>query len=142
MANKPNFGKNLYQWLDDNELTEYGSVISGSDVRKCLGIDYPVLGTKAEFDAISLAELAAVDYCRNILLGDGKYLAGDRGGYRILLPSENSKQVETYMRSADKKLNRALKLTRNTPKLDTVKQDNSAARIMMKRESIRSRINP
>jgi len=75
-------------------------------------------------------------------LGDGKYLAGDRGGYRILLPSENSKQVETYMRSADKKLNRALKLTRNTPKLDTVKQDNSAARIMMKRESIRSRINP
>ncbi|MCF7995783.1 MAG: hypothetical protein K9L88_13190 [Chromatiaceae bacterium] len=132
-------GKCLIQWLRNAHLDEYGSVILGVDVRKIIGIEYPEVGTRAEFDSLSLAELAAVDYARNILLGEGKYLTQQSGDYRILLPSENARQIQLYMQHADKKLKRALKLSRNSPLLDTHKQDNTSARILMKREAIKSR---
>ena len=132
-------GKCLIQWLRNAHLDEYGSVILGDDIRKVIGIEYPEVGTRSQFDSLSLAELAAVDYARNILLGEGKYLTQQNGDYRILLPSENARQINLYMQHADKKLKRALKLSRNSPLLDTHKQDNTSARILMKRESIKSR---
>ena len=97
------------------------------------------MGTRAQFDAISLLELAAIDYCRNHLLDGGKYLAGTDAGYRILLPSENQRQVELYMASADKKLSRALKLSKNSPALADIKHDQVEARIHMKRQHTRHR---
>ena len=130
--------KELYADLDGRGLLEFGEHISGELVREILGLEYPEVATKKEFDKLALIELQAVDYVRNILLGHGKYLSGVGGDYRILLPSENLRQVEQYMGQADNKLKRALKLSRNSPKLDTRKPSNLDARITMKRESIRA----
>ena len=128
--------KELFAELEERGLLEYGSVISGAIVRRIIGVQMPEIGTKREFDDVALAELSAVDYVRNILLGRGKYLTGSGGNYRILLPSENKRQVDIYMSQADNKLRRALKLSKNMPSVVN-RHDNTSARIMMKRESIR-----
>lgn len=126
--------KELLTTLESMGLIEYGSVIQGDLIRQIIGVSYPPIATKKEFDKLALLELGAVDYVRNILLGRGMYLSQVNGDYRILLPSENARQVELYISSADKKLSRALKLTRNTPKVDTQHiKDNTEARIIMKR---------
>lgn len=129
--------KDLYAKLRSSGLLEYGSVIRSSVVHELLGITVPDVGTKAEFDSLSLLELAAIDYVRNILLGEGKYLTGTLGGYRVLLPSENATQVEQYISSADKKLSRALKLSRNSPHMQSSLPDQIEARILMKQTSFR-----
>jgi hypothetical protein len=129
--------KALYEELKARDLLDYGCVIKGEVVRDILGIEYPEVGTKKDFDEVALAELGAVDYVRNILLGDGKYLASQQGDYRILLPSENKRQVDIYMNQADRKLRRALKLSRSMPQIDSQPRDNTTARLMMKRESLR-----
>ena len=131
--------KDLMRTLSDAGLLEFGSVIKREVVHQALGITAPTMGTRAQFDAISLLELAAIDYCRNHLLDGGKYLAGTDAGYRILLPSENQRQVELYMASADKKLSRALKLSKNSPALADIKHDQVEARIHMKRQHTRHR---
>ena len=129
--------KELYTALETKGLLEFGSVILSSFVRETLGIVVPEVGTREVFAAAALEELGAIDYVRRVLLRNGKYLAGHQGDYRILLPSENKRQVEIYMGQADKKLKRALLLSRNSPNVDTAPHDQSEARIMMKRESIR-----
>ena len=106
--------KELLAALRGRGLLEYGSVIKGEEVRDILGIEYPEVGTKKDFDEVALAELGAVDYVRNILLGEGKFIASHQGDYRILLPSENKRQVDAYMQQADRKLRRARKLSRAT----------------------------
>lgn len=127
-------GKDLFAELEKIGLIEYGAVIPSHFVREILGIKYPEVGTKKQFDNLALIELSAIDYVRNVLLGRGMYLSQNNGDYRILLPSENAKQVELYISSADKKLNRALKLTRNTPKTDMMMpHTQTEARIMMKK---------
>lgn len=136
MTEAKNPGKCLLEYMRANSLDGFGAEIPADEVRAVLGLEMPEVGTKREFDAIALQELAAVDYVRSIMLSEGKYIAMRDGGYRILLPSENARQVEAYMQSADKKLRRALKLTRNTPGNDNSRPDNMAARILMKRESI------
>jgi hypothetical protein len=128
--------RELYAELDARGLLEYGSVIETPVVHAVLGIEMPAYGTKSDFDKIALFELSAIDYIRNILLGQGKYLMGTDSGYRILLPSENAAQVEQYISSADKKLSRALKLSRNTPTLDMQMPDQTEARILMKRSGM------
>ena len=134
--------KPLYETLKSVGLLEYGAVISGELVRDILGLQMPEYGTKKQFDEIALAELGAIDYVRNILLGEGKYITSNNGDYRVLLPSENKRQVDLYMGQADKKLRRALKLSRNMPAVDSCRPDNTSARIMLKRESIRHQLNP
>lgn len=132
--------KDLLQAVRDNGLDEYGSYFPQSFVHCIIGISIPEVGTAKQFRELELIELGAIDYVRNALLPEGKYLSATPGGYRILLPSENKKQIEAYMRSADRKLRRAIKLNTNTPKVDSVKPDNTGARLMMKRESIRRHI--
>lgn len=129
--------KDLLEALRENGLLDYGSHIPGDFVREALGIKYPEIGSKKEFDEIALKELGAVDYVRNAILNEGKYLAGMGSDYRILLPSENKEQIERYMSSAGRKLRRAGKLSRNTPPAVNKNHDNISARIMLKRESIR-----
>jgi len=136
MSDKKHF-RELFQELQLRGQTEYGSIIDGSMVRHFLGITYPELGTKAVFDKLALAELAAIDYVRTMLLNEGKYITSTPSGYRILLPSENAKQVDAYIISADRKLNRALKLNRNTPKEAAGTADHTEARILMKRQNRR-----
>ena len=134
--------KELLSAMENAGLCDYGCVISSEFVREAIGLSYPEVATKAEFDRLSLLELSATDYVRNVLLGRGMYLTYDRGDYRILLPSENEKQIESYISSADKKLSRALKLSKNTPKMSDTKhrENQTAARILMKRSGARTSI--
>ena len=139
MSKRQNF-KDLLSALDDAGLLEFGSVIPRHVVHEALGIVVPAVGTREVFASLALQELAAIDYCRSHLLDVGKYLSGTDAGYRILLPSENQKQVELYMSSADKKLGRALKLSKNSPALaNNIKHDQIDARIHMKRQQTRHR---
>ena len=130
-------GKCLLAWLRQEGLTEYGSVFRGESVREVIGLVMPEVGTKKDFDSVALRELSAVDYCRSTLLGEGKYLAQHQGDYRILLPSENGRQIEQYISNADSKLRRALKLSRNSPAMDGGTLDQTSARILMKREGLK-----
>lgn len=136
-----NPGKCLLNYLQANGKTEYGTVILAKEVRDVLGLVYPESASKEVFDKLALAELGAIDYVRNVLLGEGKYFGMHQGNYRILLPSENTRQVEQYMKSADSKLKRALKLSRNTPITDGPPMNDLKSRIFMKRESIRNHRN-
>lgn len=133
--------KDIIQRLRDYNMTEYGSVIPGDFIRDLADIKYPEVGTKDEFDSLALKELGAVDYVRNCLLNEGKYLKAHRDDYRILSPAENSGQVEAYMRSADQKLRRAIKLSKNTPVIADAEPKNHTARLMMKRESIKNQMS-
>jgi len=128
--------RDVYDTLDRAGLFDFGAVIPRGMVYDLLGLDVPEVASKAVFDRIAMLELQAMDYCRNILLGHGKYLCGVPSGYRVLLPSENKAQVDAYMESADRKLERALKLSRNSPKASHL-PDQTEARIMMRRKGYR-----
>ena len=130
----------LFENLRAMGLLNYNEVVDGDILREMAGIHYPEVGTKADFDAPALEELAVVDYIRNRLLGEGKYLKAIGRNYRILSPSENAGQIDSYMRSADKKLRRAIQLSKNTPATQAHKCQNTA-RIMMKQESISKKRN-
>lgn len=129
----------LYKHLDEMGLLDYGSVFEGEVVRDILGITMPEYGTKADFDAVALAELQAVDAVRSALLGQGKYLGADRSAYRVFLPSENKGVVESYMHQADRKLRRAMKLSRTMPvqSEDGRFADQIAARLHLKQQQVR-----
>ena len=131
----------LMNGLVELGLTDYGSDIPTELVHEMLEIEMPDVASKATFDRIAITELAAIDYCRSTLIGQGKYLQGTKSGYRVLLPSENRAQVDSYMGSADRKLSRALKLSRNTP-VDTATHDQIEARIMMKQSGARRSYHP
>ena len=111
--------KDLLAHLRAAGQLEYGSVVMGGHIRALLGLEYPEVGTKKQFDALALTELSAINYIRDRLLSEGKYLVGIRGDYRVLLPSENASQAEALMDSADRKMRRARKLLSNTPPSDT-----------------------
>jgi hypothetical protein len=132
-------GKDLLNYLQAAGKTEYGSVITGTEVRGVLGLEYPEVASKKTFDQLALQELSATDYVRNVLLGEGKYFGQHQGDYRVLLPSQNADQIRRYMESADGKLRRGLKLWRSTPVTDSSDRDNLGARILLKREGIKSR---
>lgn len=132
--------RDFLDYLARQGLTEFGSVIEQSLVHELLGIELPDVGTQRQFRDAALTELAAVDYCRNALLNEGKYIGSIPSGYRILLPSENAEQVETYISQADKKLSRALKLSRNTPQHnDSNRSETQQARMLMKQSGIQRR---
>jgi hypothetical protein len=129
--------KDFYSALNEMGLLEYGSVIETRLVHELLNIEMPSSAPKRVYDQLALIELAAIDYVRNMLLGHGKYITGTTSGYRILLPSENAAQIDLYMESADRKLSRALKLSRNTPQEVKSAPDQTEARILMKRSGLR-----
>lgn len=134
-------GKSLFEAIDP--LIDFGAFIPSKVVHNALGITFPEVASKKEYDALALLEMSAVDYVRNVLLGRGMYIRGVSGGYRILSVSENIEQVDQYMTSADRKLRRGLKLLKNTPKKPGEYPDQQEAKAEMKRENIsahRSRI--
>lgn len=132
-------GKELFEAIDS--LIDFGSFIPSKTVHEALGIVFPDVASKREFDALALQEMSAVDYVRNVLLGRGMYIRGVAGGYRILSVSENIEQIDQYMTSADRKLRRGLKLLKNTPKEAGKYPDQQEARAEMKRESISAHRN-
>ena len=131
-----NRGEDLFQYMRTRGLTEYGSIILVSDVQSVLGIVIPEMGPKHIFDELALIELGAVDYVKNLLLGEGKAFIRHKDAYRILLPSENADFIKRYMNAADRKIKRALKLSRNSPVTDAKPHD-LTVQLMMKQESIR-----
>jgi hypothetical protein len=136
-ATKRDASRGLLQALESRGLTEFGCIIETDLVHELLGIEHPPVAAKSVYDRLAMTELAAIDYCRGVLLTQGKYLQGTPSGYRVLLPSENKHQVNAYMSSADRKLSRALKLSRNTPGEPTASTDQTEARILMKQSSHR-----
>jgi hypothetical protein len=140
--------KTLIEALKKRGLLKYGAVFSGDLLRELIGVQLPTLddlvgldahGIRRAYDNIKLTELGAVDTLRTHLLDEGKYLQQANGDFRILLPNENVRQAELYMQSGDRKLSRAAKLLRNTPKLVDEDADQLQARIMMKREGLSER---
>lgn len=136
MSNR-NAQKELLSMLREMKLTEYGSFIEASLVQEILDIEMPESASRKEFAKLEIIEMAAIDYCRAHLLNEGKYIKQVPNGYRILLPSENLGQIESYMDSADRKLSRALKLSRNTPREAAQIPDQTEARIVMKMQQRR-----
>lgn len=133
--------QNLYDFLNGCNLLEYGSVFPKKMVWDALKLEVPEVATMREFNQITLAELAAIDFIRNALLEQGKYIGADGDNYRVLLPSENAQQCERYMEAADRKLTRALKLSRNTPKeASSDKACQIEARILMRQEGAKDRL--
>ena len=134
-------GKELLSYLRSKGLTDYGSVIPASEIQNVIGVEYPEIGTHQQFRDVDLQMLSVTDYVRNVLLGEGKAFTQYKGDYKILLPSENAKYIESYMNSADKKLKRALKLSRNQPIIETEKNKSESALITMKMQSIANERN-
>jgi hypothetical protein len=132
----------FFDELDSRGLLEYGAVIEGNLVRELLEIDLPEYGRKSDFDRAALAELSSVGYVRDQLLKAGKYLAGTPSGYRVLLPSENARQVDALMDSAARKLARARVLNATTPSEFQTQFDQQEARISMTRSGMSSRYRP
>lgn len=126
----------LMREIEARGLLEYGSVIPTGLVHSMLGIQVPTVGTRAEFEELALRELGAIDSIRSTLLDQGKYITACHGGYRILLPSENARQIESYMKSADRKLRRAQRLSASTAR-QVDANDHTAARIHLKQHSHR-----
>lgn len=127
---------NVVDWFREQGFAEYGSVVLRTELLEFVGIEIPKYGTKKDFDKAALAEIEVVQYLRNILLREGKYLKQDGDFYRVLLPSQNAQQVESYMRTADKKLKRATLLLRNTP-VEHQPVDDTNVRLYMKQDSIK-----
>jgi len=107
--------REVFQGLRDLKLLEYGATIEVKEFRDFFNISYPETAKKREFDTLALEELGCADFIRNALLNEGKYFKMSGGFYRVLLPSENMHQVELMMKSSDKRLKRAIKLSENTP---------------------------
>ena len=128
--------KEFYAWFVENGYSTYGAEVPVEVVQAFLGIEYPETASKKLYDTLTLIELGYIDYVRNMLLNDGKYLTNSRGVYRVLLPSENAAQVERYVSGASKRLNRALKLSKNTPAEYKKPNDDTAIRIELKKKSI------
>jgi hypothetical protein len=129
--------EDIVSWFRANKLDQYGAVIRRTDILSFADIEVPAVGTMKEFEQIALLEVGITQYLRDLLLKEGKYLKKDGDFYRILLPSQNLQQIQSYMRSADKKLRRARILSVNTPVQHQDIADNLKVRIHMKEQSTR-----
>lgn len=125
----------IYEALESMGLLEYGSTIKGETIRSIAGIEYPEVGTLEDFKEAQLKELSVTDYIRGKLIAKGRYLSSVKGDYRVLTPSENMNQVRSYMKSADSKLKRGIRLYDNTPK--EFSDDKVKTRIYMRAQSTR-----
>jgi hypothetical protein len=132
--------ENVFEILNEKGLLEYGATFSADYFRELCGIVEPKTGTKKEFDMASLAELSAIDFIRNVLIQNGRYIKKDGDNYRVLLPSENAKQADLMRESARKKLNKAKKLETNTPK-DAIIKHQTSTQSMINHVSRTSRLS-
>lgn len=125
----------IFNELKNRKMLDYGSTFDASVLRSLAGIELPETGTREDFKNAALKELNVADFIRGRLIGEGKYFASVGDSYRVLLPSENSEQVKKYMKSADGKLKRAMRLYDNTPK--EFKSPSVSTRVHVKQRSIR-----
>jgi len=122
----------VFKIIEAHGYFEFGGVISNELFRMFFAIDeieYPAM--RKEIENQQLSELSAADFCRNKLLNEGKYFKKIGDTYRVLLPSENAQQVLSYMRTADAKLKRGIKLNDRTPTAFRI-SSNDEVRLFMK----------
>lgn len=117
--------ENVFKTLNDQGLLEYGATFTAEYFKQLCGIVEPKTGTRKDFESIALAELSAIDFIRNVLIQNGRYIKKDGDSYRVLLPSENAKQADLMRESARKKLKKAKSLETNTPTESVVKHQTS-----------------
>ena len=137
---KIHFGKDLLQFMRNNGLTEYGSLLSQKVLYEVLDIHKPKIATEQVFKEINFIILGATDYVRVQMMKEGKAFSQIKGSFRIPLICENMKVCESYVLSADKKLKRSAQLMRNTPSIDgptSLEQAQELAKILGKREHIK-----
>ncbi len=120
--------------LRSKGFLDYGSFISDKEFKSIFGIETIDSGTFEEFKAIEIEEMACSGFVRDMLLDEGKYFKSEGRGYRVLTASENAQQVLTYMKHADNKLKRGLKLNKNTPSKYKISHEEEV-RMTMKKES-------
>lgn len=128
--------RDIFETLHKQGKFDYGTTIALDTICAWFHIDYPEEGTRQEFKRAELALLKVTDYIRSQLLNEGKYFKQDGEAFRVLLPSENIHQAELYIKSANRKYNRALKLVRNTPS-EQKQNTNVEARIEMRKTKTR-----
>lgn len=126
--------RDFFAALRAKKMTDYGAEIPRTFLLETLGIEEPQIATREEWQRLELQEMAVVDYVRNLLIDQGKYLERTRSGYRIALPSENMAQVDAYMSAADKKIRRGQRLLRATPE-PYVREDHARGARLLLRES-------
>ena len=131
--------RELYGQLKDNGMLEYGAEIPRDLLLELLAIEVPQTATRDEWARLELQEMSAVDYVRNLLLDQGKYLERTRSGYRVALPSENMAQVDNYMSAADKKIRRGQRLLRSTPEQYVTERKDESARLHLRQREDNSR---
>jgi hypothetical protein len=105
----------IVKMMEEAGMLGYGSIIDGDSFREMIHVKYPETGTKAEYDRLELMELSRVDFIRGELLKKGRFLLRENGNYRIALPSEHAQIIDRYLESANRKINRARLLGKNSP---------------------------
>ena len=125
----------LYEALNERGLLDYGSVIPAGLIMEIAGIEPPKYGSWSDFQKLELQMLTLTGALRDTLLGEGKYLRGEKGDYRILLPSENLAQARSMVTSGDAKYRRAKKLLDNTPGEVSSEMQSEKVRIVHKRDA-------
>lgn len=127
--------RELYNNLLESKMFEWGNAIPESDMLQILGMQRPTYGTYDAFKEFELQVLKIIGFFRDNLLNHGKYLALDKGNYRILQPSENLEKIKALYKGADRKLRRGIKLaTKTQPK--TKELDDIKTLSILKRNSI------
>lgn len=107
--------KTLYDTLDSLGCFEYGGTFTREEVIGLLRVKYIKKGTRADFQTMDLAELAGVGYIRNVLINQGKWIKLTGDHYRVLTPSENADQIESFLSRGRRAFNKANKLAKSTP---------------------------
>jgi hypothetical protein len=135
MSEEKSIEKTLYETLLNSSELEYGSTFKRSRVLDIMGIEDIEFGTQKEFQVQELAELSGIGYMRNILINQGKWIIRKGETYRILHPSENSSQIDSFMRSGSNAYLKASKLAKSTDPRFLIEHDQLAAKIQSRRKA-------
>lgn len=127
--------REIFNDLLESKMFDWGNVIPEKDMLKILNIEKPLYGTYETFKEYELKVLSAIGFFRDQLINQGKYLAYDKGDYRVLLPNQNLKKIIGLYQSADRRLRKGIKLaTKTQPK--TKELDDIKTLSILKRNSI------
>lgn len=139
MSEEKSLPQTLYETLRNTAELEYGATFSRARVLSIMGIEDIEFGTQKEFQEQELAELSGIGYVRNILINEGKWIVRKGNTYRVLQPSENGSQIDSFMRSGSSAYLKASKLAKSTEPKYLVEHDQLAAKIQSRRKAARDK---
>ena len=115
----------IVEEMEAAEMLGYGKIIPTDELMRCFGFTFTSLEDLEQMamkDALEIADREKVEaaglgiFVCHWLIEHGRYLKKVHKNYRVLMPSENQGQADSYLRSAKKKQARALKLLKTVPK--------------------------